>query len=604
MMKKIGCAVLAVLIAVLCLTVPALAETDIKLTDEVYPTEIIEGNTFSVYGIVTSENNIQAVTIGVYKEDGEKAFEYTGRPGTKTYDIHNIDYLMTFSRLTAGDYIYKIVATDTVDSNVVLLEKEFKVLSKAQFETIRISGENYPTSFTAGSTFSVRGTITSDYAISAVTCSVRSENGTLQFTKTVNPGTTSYSLVNIDQYMTFSRLGAGTYVYKVTASDAYNTNVVLLEKTFTVNPLEQPEEDYERVSWDVIDLSVWNEIESWSRIAQDVDAVILRVGYRATATKAIGQDRKFVDNYRNAKAQGLPVGCYFFSAALTVQEAIEEAEFVLDVLEENDCKFEMPVYFDMETDAQVALSTAAATAIARAFCERIEEGGYYTGIYCNKYFARDQLYANQLADFHFWIAQYSNACTYDGPYGMWQYSETGSINGINGNVDLNYCYYNYPQIIRDLGMSGYGEGTVERPRPTFTFNDIEKFGINEQRTIVYGIDPKMTPDEFTRKYVNLENGATISYTNTVGGLVATGTEIKIKGNSTTLGSYVISVRGDTDMNSIINSSDALAILRYSVGETSLGPARRLSADVTGDGRINSSDALSVLMYVVGQTDEI
>lgn len=604
MMKKIGCAVLAVLIAVLCLTVPALAETDIKLTDEVYPTEIIEGNTFSVYGIVTSENNIQAVTIGVYKEDGEKAFEYTGRPGTKTYDIHNIDYLMTFSRLTAGDYIYKIVATDTVDSNVVLLEKEFKVLSKAQFETIRISGENYPTSFTAGSTFSVRGTITSDYAISAITCSVRSENGTLQFTKTVNPGTTSYSLVNIDQYMTFSRLGAGTYIYKVTASDAYNTNVVLLEKTFTVNPLEQPEEDYERVSWDVIDLSVWNEIESWSRIAQDVDAVILRVGYRATATKAIGQDRKFVDNYRNAKAQGLPVGCYFFSAALTVQEAIEEAEFVLDVLEENDCKFEMPVYFDMETDAQVALSTAAATAIARAFCERIEEGGYYTGIYCNKYFARDQLYANQLADFHFWIAQYSNACTYDGPYGMWQYSETGSINGINGNVDLNYCYYNYPQIIRDLGMSGYGEGTVERPRPTFTFNDIEKFGINEQRTIVYGIDPKMTPDEFTRKYVNLENGATISYTNTVGGLVATGTEIKIKGNSTTLGSYVISVRGDTDMNSIINSSDALAILRYSVGETSLGPARRLSADVTGDGRINSSDALSVLMYVVGQTDEI
>lgn len=604
MMKKIGCAVLAVLIAVLCLTVPALAETDIKLTDEVYPTEIIEGNTFSVYGIVTSENNIQAVTIGVYKEDGEKAFEYTGRPGTKTYDIHNIDYLMTFSRLTAGDYVYKIVATDTVDSNVVLLEKEFKVLSKAQFETIRISGENYPTSFTAGSTFSVRGTITSDYAISAVTCSVRSENGTLQFTKTVNPGTTSYSLVNIDQYMTFSRLGAGTYVYKVTASDAYNTNVVLLEKTFTVNPLEQPEEDYERVSWDVIDLSVWNEIESWSRIAQDVDAVILRVGYRATATKAIGQDRKFVDNYRNAKAQGLPVGCYFFSAALTVQEAIEEAEFVLDVLEENDCKFEMPVYFDMETDAQVALSTATATAIARAFCERIEEGGYYTGIYCNKYFARDQLYANQLADFHFWIAQYSNACTYDGPYGMWQYSETGSINGINGNVDLNYCYYNYPQIIRDLGMSGYGEGTVERPRPTFTFNDIGKFGINEQRTIVYGIDPKMTPDEFTRKYVNLENGATISYTNTVGGLVATGTEIKIKGNSTTLGSYVISVRGDTDMNSIINSSDALAILRYSVGETSLGPARRLSADVTGDGRINSSDALSVLMYVVGQTDEI
>lgn len=818
-MKKITCAVIAVVIAILCVTVPALAETDIKLTDEVYPTQITEGNTFSIYGVVTSPNDILSVTIGVYKADGgEAAFEYTGKPGTKTYDIHNVDYLMTFSKLTAGEYVYKIVATDTEESGVVLLKRDFKVLPKEQANTLKLSGATYPVKFPAGQTFSVAGTITSDYAISSVTCSVRSTNGTLMFTKTVNPGTKSYSLSNIDSYMTFSklpagtyvykvsasdrynsdmvllekefevqseadlntlkltgekypeeypagqtfsiagtvnsdytisavtcsvrsvdgtlmfsktanpgtrsyslsnldrymtfskltagtyiykitasdkyntdvvllekefvvlsedqfntlkltgekyptelslgqtfsiegtvtsdytisavtcsvrtvggtlkfsktanpgtksysvsnldgymtfsRLAAGTYVYRITASDKYNSGVVLLEKTFTVKSLATPEEDeqYRNVKWDVIDISVWQEITSWTRIANSVDAVILRIGSRTTATKVIRQDTKFISHYENAKAKGLPVGCYFFSAATTVNEAIEEANFVLKVLRENNCKMEMPVYFDMETDAQVALSQSAATAIARAFCETIENGGYYSGIYCNKFFARDQLYADRLADFHFWIAQYSSSCTYDGPYGMWQYSETGSVSGINGYVDKNYCYYNYPEIIKKLGMSGYGNGNTEPDvpvtKPSYSFKTVEGFGVNDAGTIVYGVDDMMSADSFTQKYLNLNDGATVKFSGTVSGLIKTGTEITIMAGNETLDKFVISVKRDTDMNAKINSTDALLALQYSVGVTTLGPARRLSADVNGDGIINSTDALQILTYVV------
>ena len=304
LMKKIGCAVIAVIMVILCLTVPALAETDIKLTDEVYPVEIVEGKTFSVYGIVTSENDILAVTVGVYNADGEAEFEYTGKPGEKEYNIHNIDYLLAFSKLKAGDYVYKIVVSDTKESNVEMLKKAFTVVSKDHYNTFRLTDANYPTEMTEGQTFSIKGTVTSDYVITSVTCSVKSAGGTVQFTKTTNPAAESYSVAGLDRYMTFSKLKPGEYVYRITASDKYNTNVVLLEKRFVVNALDRPEDDYDGIKWDVIDISVWNEITSWSKIADSVDAIILRIGSSSTANKAMREDKKFASNYENAKANG------------------------------------------------------------------------------------------------------------------------------------------------------------------------------------------------------------------------------------------------------------------------------------------------------------
>ena len=598
LMKKLGSAFLAVITMLLCLTMPVVAASDIMLTDEVYPTQIVEGNTFSVYGVVTSSNKIMTVTIGVYDADGDAAFEYTGKPGTKTYDIHNVDYLMTFSKLKAGEYVYKIVASDTAQSGVVLLEKKFSVVSTAQYDTLKIESANAPTTYLEGKTFSVYGTITSDYTITSVTCSVRSTNGTLQFTKTVNPGTKTYNINNIDRYMTFSQLKAGTYIYRIIASDTYNKDKVLLEASFTVTAPSAPDPGYGDVNWDVIDLSYWNEINSWEKIADSVDAVVLRIGYRATASKGLGRDVKFSEFYRNAKEQGIPVGCYFFSAATTVSEAAAEAEFVLKLIKENNCVFEMPVYYDMETDAQRALSATTATAIAREFCETIEANGYYAGIYCDKFFARDELKAKELSDYHFWIAQYASACTYDGDYGMWQYSEKGSVPGIKGNVDMNYCYYDYPSIIKELGMSGNQATKPPVVTPSFKLKTVEGAALDSTGKIFAGIPQKMTAANFISRYLTLDGGATASVTGTVGGNVATGSTLKITADGKTLAEYTISVKGDTDMNGKVNSTDALAVLQYSVGATTLGPARRLSGDMTGDGKLNSTDALAILQFVV------
>lgn len=600
-MKRLSSMILVVVTLFLCLAVPVVAASDLKLTNEVYPTEIVEGNTFSVYGIITSSNTITEFTIGVYKTDGSAAFSHTGSPGTKSYDLHNIDYLMTFAKLKAGNYTYRIKASDTVEKNVLLLEKKFKVAARDQFDTLKISSYTAPESIMKGSTFSVKGIISSDYNITAVTCSVRNENGNLEFTKTVNPETKTYDINELDQYMTFSQLDAGSYVYKVVASDTYNKSKVLLEKKFTVNAPQPPDPGYGEVVWDVIDLSYWNEINSWKEIAKNVDAVVLRIGYRATGNKKIGEDVKFQEFYKNAKAQGIPVGCYFFSAAVTVAEAVEEAKYVLKTLKDNSCVLEMPVYFDIETKAQEQLPNATATAIVRAFCEEIEKGGFYSGVYCNKNFATVELFPDQLSDFHFWIAQYASECAYEGPYGMWQYSDKGSIPGIKGNVDLNFCFYDYPTIIKELGMSG-NKPPVNPPKPSasYKFNSKQGAVLDLVKKTISNVPGSLKPDDFTSKYLTLSNGAQASYTNTVAGCIATGTTVKITGSGKTLGEFMISVSGDVDMNAKINSTDALLTLQYTVEKRRLAEISKLSADVTGDGKINATDALKILKRAVGK----
>ena len=697
--KVISCILTIITLSVLFMT-PVCAASDMKLSEEVYPISIVEGNPFSIYGIITSSHNIMTVVVGVYNTDGTEEFSYTGKPGRTTYDIHNIDYLMTFSKLRTGNYIYKIVASDTVQSNVTLLSKSFKVTSTAQTSSITLSGENYPQSYVQGNTFSVYGTVSSPNTLTSVTCEVRSSSGAVQFTKTANPNSTSYSVHSLDAYMTFSKLTAGTYRYIITASDSESSGVVLLDKSFTVTqPIVSTFEvanavypnrivqgktfsvygtvtsDYKissltagvyttggtakfsktvspsstsysinqidsymtfaslsagtyyyritatdsqvsnyvvlekkfavvqqtgaeaKLSEDktnYVDLSVWNTISSWSKLGSAVDGAILRIGFRGTVNRVIAADTEFLNLYKKAKEQNLHVGCYFFSNALNTAEAVEEAEYVHSVLSKNNCKLDMPVYFDMETPAQVALTRDECTDIAKAFCDKMKELGYYPGVYCSTSFAQSELNRDKLSEYTFWIAHYASCCTFTGSYGMWQYSETGSVSGISGNVDSNYCYYDYPKYITANGMNGY---SVEKPE----VNIISSSGavLNSADNTISKIEPNLSASSFTSKYLSMSSGVTVDFANTVGGLVATGTTITVKSGTTIIATYKISVLGDLNSDGKINSADALTILKQSVGMISLSKFEKLSADYTGDGTINSADALAVLKYAVG-----
>lgn len=454
---------------------------------------------------------------------------------------------------------------------------------------------NYPTSYVEGSYFTVYGTVRSDYTISSVTAGVYDNNGNTQFEYTANPWSTSYNLNNLDDYMTFSRLKSGSYVYKVKASDSYSKNVVLLNRSFTVTSAGTADSGFKKVNWNIVDLSYWNEIYSWNDIGKSVDGVILRLGYTTTASHVISYDNMFDAWYNSAKKQGIHVGCYYFSAALSENEARKEADYVISVLKQYKCQLDMPVYFDMETDGQVALSQDACTKIARAFCDRIKANGYFAGIYCNKYFARDEIYASQLSDITFWIAEYGSSCTYNGSYGMWQYTERGTLPGVNDYVDKNYCYCDYPSYIIEKGLNGY---SAKQTEPTYSVKSINGVKVDTNSKVVSKVPAKLTVDQFKNTYLTYSSDVSVVFDKTVSGNIATGTTVTFKKGSSTLVTYTLSVIGDVDGNSVINSSDALTVLENVVGIRALSGVKLLSADCTNDGIINSNDALEILTMAV------
>lgn len=204
----------------------------------------------------------------------------------------------------------------------------------------------------------------------------------------------------------------------------------------------------------VIDVSYYQTID-YSKV-KDVQGVILRCGRTGWGSFQMDKDTAFEKHYEGFKKTGMPMGAYYYSCANTIERAKQEANFVLTLIKGK--QFDYPIYFDVENnERQGSLSKQALTNIAKAFCEVIENAGYYVGIYASKSWLETKLDMNQLKNYDVWVAQYNKTLTYQGSYGMWQYTSTGKVDGINGNVDCNYCYKDYPEIIKKAGLNGYGK---------------------------------------------------------------------------------------------------------------------------------------------------
>ena len=472
------------------------AVSTLKITNAKYPDTLDVGEGFSVTGIISSNYNITRIVIGAYKADGTKGFEYIATPNAKSFDVNSVDYSLPFSKLAAGSYTYKIMASDTESSNVVLLNKPFTV-GTVQSSKLKITNANYPYVLDVGEGFSVTGIVSSNYNITRIVIGAYKADGTKGFEYIATPNAKSFDINRVDYSLPFSRLAAGNYTYKITASDTESSNVVLLNKSFTVGSSSVPTGNLTKVNWDVIDISYWNSdsISSWSKIASDIDAIILRLGFAYTASKKMEEDDSFADYYAAAKKYNIPVGVYYFGAATTAGEASREADFVISLLKKYNCKLEMPVYYDLETEDQVDLTQAECTEVARTFCDKLKAAGYFVGIYCNKYFARDELYASRLSDYHFWIAEYNSSCTYNGAYGMWQYTETGRVSGIDRVCDKNYCYYDYPSYIKANGLNGFSKPSVANPQ--FSFKTGANLSLNEASKRIYlRKEPGLTQAQF------------------------------------------------------------------------------------------------------------
>lgn len=200
-----------------------------------------------------------------------------------------------------------------------------------------------------------------------------------------------------------------------------------------------------------IDISAWQGNVNFANLPEDVSFVMMRAGFGRLASQV---DKQFVNNYNKAKAAGMPIGAYWYSYAMTPAEARLEAQACMQVL--GNRQFEYPIAFDIEEPKQLALGVTKVSEIITAFCEEMEKAGYYVSVYCSSYYLNHTVNQSVKDKYDVWVAHYNVAKpTYTGAYGMWQYSSTGRVTGISGNVDMDYCYRDYPAIMQRAGLNGY-----------------------------------------------------------------------------------------------------------------------------------------------------
>ena len=183
-----------------------------------------------------------------------------------------------------------------------------------------------------------------------------------------------------------------------------------------------------------IDVSRWQGEINWSQVAAD-DVSFVMLGTRSKGAV----DPYFHRNIQQASAAGVKVGVYIYSLAVTVKMAEAEADFVLDLI--HDYPVSYPVAFDMEDSTQGNLSKEELAAIANAFCKKISDSGYYPIIYANENWLKNKLDMS-LMDYPVWVARYSARPSYQNPV-MWQATSTGSVKGINGNVDIDFQFKDF-----------------------------------------------------------------------------------------------------------------------------------------------------------------
>lgn len=197
-----------------------------------------------------------------------------------------------------------------------------------------------------------------------------------------------------------------------------------------------------------IDVSEWQGDIDWEKVKADgIDFVFIRAGgrYWGPTRTSIYTDDYAIRNLQGATKAGLDVGVYFFTQAISVKEALEEAEFTVNMLK--GYNISMPVVIDTEPSGydkrHNTIDKRVRTDVVKAFCEYVEKSGYTGMYYAGISWSRDHLIVSELDNrWDHWVPQYYRECEYDGKYKCWQYSDSGRVNGIYGNCDMNIWYEN------------------------------------------------------------------------------------------------------------------------------------------------------------------
>ena len=189
-----------------------------------------------------------------------------------------------------------------------------------------------------------------------------------------------------------------------------------------------------------IDVSRYQGDIDWQQVKDaGVEFVMVRLGNRGIAEGTLHEDPYAKQNLQGAKAAGLKVGAYFYSQALNVAEAEEEAALALEILD--GFRLDMPLAFDWEQESRTEnVDARTLTDCTLAFCAAVEKAGYAPMVYFNSFQAKQLLHLRELKDIPWWLAMYDVTMEFPYRMDMWQYSCTGTIPGISGSVDLNLLF--------------------------------------------------------------------------------------------------------------------------------------------------------------------
>lgn len=247
------------------------------------------------------------------------------------------------------------------------------------------------------------------------------------------------------------------------AMNSYNTDNFRMEDGF----MAYFDDNGNKISHLGCDLSYHNQSVNWKELAEaGCEFVMLRCGYRGYTEGGLNKDEKFDEYAKKARQAGIDVGVYFFTQAVNEEEAVEEANYVLEIIEDYDITY--PVAFDTEyindeaarTNTQ-EISDELRSKICIAFCERIKEFGYYPIIYASENWMRRNMDLGMLADYEFWAPQYLEENDFLFDFSIWQYTEKGNIPGVKGEVDLDISMVDYASFVPKMREAYLNGGNIE-----------------------------------------------------------------------------------------------------------------------------------------------
>ncbi|MBR2275729.1 MAG: glycoside hydrolase family 25 protein [Lachnospiraceae bacterium] len=255
-------------------------------------------------------------------------------------------------------------------------------------------------------------------------------------------------------------------------------------------------EEGEKISHLGIDLSYHNTGIDWELLsASPVEFIMLRCGYRGYSEGGLVEDEKFREYAQKCNEYGIPLGVYFFTQAITVEEAEKEADFVLNLIADYELSY--PVAIDIEDVGEATartkvneLSKELRTEMALAFCERIKEAGYYPMIYASENYFRRAMNVSEFSDYDLWAPLYLETDDFLYDHTIWQYTDKGNVPGIDTKVDLNICMVDYASFVPALRKAALDQAIIETVPETAGMTEIlETEGMTEN------LETEESPDD-------------------------------------------------------------------------------------------------------------